>query len=440
MREGIPWDKVEVVTDGQGHFSNCRDTADGRGISTVIPVGGIQKSLNAKKSIDQEVDDRKLKDRLLPEELFKKFKKKKKLSRERVLKKCRRDVVFKEEVTIFFYYFCSNIKPKIGKKDNFVLPKPVSSYKLRSKSATVYENCNRVCRDFSSQQELNLTISHGDDKFFQPSLESSTIQEEAIEYPYIPYFKYRNRKRKLRSWQRIQSVPAGAPRVKMVHRGRQMRGKKGTGRHLKRITKTERVYPKAPVRIGPRYNITKQELKKAYQRMRKGNRFCASWNVLWKNRFNIVLGCSNYYRKGDQDITYIEEFLDKMCVKERDMGEPPEVVQWAISRIDRNRRAHAENGNNSFETMWCYDWAMSKKKQNQAAHARNGNSTTTTGGASGSSERYHSEETFIKISNDEVEKLGLKLFKDNLYGGGKRKTVDSDSDYSPDKKKSVKVN
>ena len=81
--------------------------------------------------------------------------------------------------------------------------------------------------------------------------------------------------------------------------------------------------------------------------MRKGNRFCASWNVLWKNRFNIVLGCSNYYRKGDQDITYIEEFLDKMCVKERDMGEPPEVVQWAISRIDRNRRAHAENGNNS---------------------------------------------------------------------------------------------
>ena len=49
MREGIPWDKMEVVEDGEGHFSDCRDRTDGQGISTIIPVGDIQKSLKKKK-------------------------------------------------------------------------------------------------------------------------------------------------------------------------------------------------------------------------------------------------------------------------------------------------------------------------------------------------------------------------------------------------------
>ena len=335
---------MEVVKDGQGHFSDCRDRTDGQGISTVLPVGGIQKSLSAKTAIDQEVDYRKLKDRPHIDGLFKKCKKNKKLSEERVLKKCRKEVVVKEEVTIFFHEFAQKNKSMRSKKGGYVSRKPVSSYKKKSNLYSPYDDNSRVCLDLLSQEELHLTISHGDNKFFEPSLES-TLQEEAIRYSFISNPKYRNRLRKLRFWQRNQSVSAGAPKVETVHQGRKKRRKKGTGRHLKRKPKTERVFLKPVIRIGPRYNITKKELKRAYRGMRKGNRFHSSWNVLWKNRFNIVLGCSNYYSKGDEDITYIDEIMDKIWVEERDLKEPSEVVQWAISRIDRNRRAHAENGN-----------------------------------------------------------------------------------------------
>ena len=29
MREGIPWNQMEVVQDGKGHFSDRRDKTDG---------------------------------------------------------------------------------------------------------------------------------------------------------------------------------------------------------------------------------------------------------------------------------------------------------------------------------------------------------------------------------------------------------------------------
>ena len=43
------------------------------------------------------------------------------------------------------------------------------------------------------------------------------------------------------------------------------------------------------------------------------------------------------------------------------------------------------------------------------------------------------EEPYIKFGN-----LRLKYFQTNLYGGGKRKAADSDSDYSPDKERKRK--
>ena len=168
---------------------------------------------------------------------------------------------------------------------------------------------------------LNLSISNCHDSFFPSSYESSLL-DDGIEYFFIPKMKNRNRKRKLRSWQRIQSVPAGkemlpAEKDQNTNQGRKNRKrKKGTGRHLKRKPKTERVFTKPTIHSGPRYNISKMELKRAYMGMRKGNRFYASWSVLWKNRFNIVLGCANYYSKGNDDVTYVEEIMSKMLVKE----------------------------------------------------------------------------------------------------------------------------
>ena len=41
---------------------------------------------------------------------------------------------------------------------------------------------------------------------------------------------------------------------------------------------------------------------------------------------------------------------------------------------------------------------------------------------------------FGKVASIQVGEFRLKYFKSNLYGGGNRKKVDSDSDYSPPRK------
>ena len=137
-----------------------------------------------------------------------------------------------------------------------------------------------------------------------------------------------------------------------------------------------------------------------------------------------------------------------------------------------------------FGTGCFYDWSISRREQNRAVHSRNGNSTDITKvdsrcSVSGlmtvfstpsksilistdsikritperedcmketsndqrisfcddqqkSQRKYCSEESVAELPKTKMERLGLKLFKTNLYGGGKRKVVDSDSDYSPD--------
>ena len=66
--------------------------------------------------------------------------------------------------------------------------------------------------------------------------------------------------------------------------------------------KSVRVFPtQEPVHYGPRYNISFREARKAYGRMRKGRGFYPSKKVTWKNRHALVLGCSNFYRKPEED-------------------------------------------------------------------------------------------------------------------------------------------
>ena len=84
--------------------------------------------------------------------------------------------------------------------------------------------------------------------------------------------------------------------------------------------KTARVFvkQKGPVHRGPQYNISLEEVSKKYNEMRKGKGFYASKKVLWRNRHALVLGSSNFFRKGRAD-----ENL-KVDNKEYDVVEPPE--------------------------------------------------------------------------------------------------------------------
>ena len=85
--------------------------------------------------------------------------------------------------------------------------------------------------------------------------------------------------------------------------------------------KRDRVMVKQdPVHRGPRYNISFQEVWRAYGRIRKGRGFYPSNKVLWRNRHALVLGCSNFYRKaGYNDVAYLNK--DNI---EYDIVEPPE--------------------------------------------------------------------------------------------------------------------
>ena len=88
--------------------------------------------------------------------------------------------------------------------------------------------------------------------------------------------------------------PDGMNARKSAPRLRKTRKKKKPG------VKKDRVLVKQdPVHSGPRYNISFQEVWRAYGRMRKGRGFYPSNKVLWKNRHALVLGCSNFYGKPD---------------------------------------------------------------------------------------------------------------------------------------------
>ena len=101
-------------------------------------------------------------------------------------------------------------------------------------------------------------------------------------------------------------------------RGRGLRLRKARKQKIPGV-KSDRVLPKQePVHFGPRYNISFREAVKAYGRMRKGRGFYPSNKVIWKNRHALVLGCSNFYKRGKDD-----ENL-KVDNKEYDIVEPPE--------------------------------------------------------------------------------------------------------------------
>ena len=180
MREGIPWNQMEVVQDGKGQFSDCRDKTDGRGISTVIPVEEIQKSFSARTAIGLVIDDHQLRNEPLTDEPLKKCRRKRKSSVEGVLKKCKKKVVVTEVVTIFFYNFSPrkviirkkgrSVQPgssykKKSNSNEFIIRKkgtsalPGCSYKKKTNSKAAYDNGKIMFPNLLSPSTLNLSIS-----------------------------------------------------------------------------------------------------------------------------------------------------------------------------------------------------------------------------------------------------------------------------------------
>ena len=101
-------------------------------------------------------------------------------------------------------------------------------------------------------------------------------------------------------------------------KGRGVRLRKGRKQKIPGV-KSDRVVPKQePIHYGPRNNISFREAVKAYGRIRKGRGFYPSNKVIWRNRHALVLGCSNFYRKGKDDENLREDN------KEYDIVEPPE--------------------------------------------------------------------------------------------------------------------
>ena len=117
-------------------------------------------------------------------------------------------------------------------------------------------------------------------------------------------------------------------------RSRKIRKKKKPG------VKKDRVLVKQdPVHSGPRYNISFQEVWRAYGRMRKGRGFYPSNRVLWKNRHALVLGCSNFYGKPDPIVpTTGKEFSS------HNGGDGP--VPWNTLSVKNKNQTKDENKEN----------------------------------------------------------------------------------------------
>ena len=113
----------------------------------------------------------------------------------------------------------------------------------------------------------------------------------------------------------VNVLPNGRNASKSGVRVRKTRKKKKPGEKRDRV-----MVKQDPVHRGPRYNISFQEVWRAYGRIRKGRGFYPSNKVLWRNRYALVLGCSNFYRKADyNDVAYFNK--DNI---EYDIVEPPE--------------------------------------------------------------------------------------------------------------------
>ena len=130
--------------------------------------------------------------------------------------------------------------------------------------------------------------------------------------------------------------PDGMNARKSAPRLRKTRKKKKPG------VKKDRVLVKQdPVHSGPRYNISFQEVWRAYGRMRKGRGFYPSNRVLWKNRHALVLGCSNFYGKPDPIVpTTGKEFSSHTG------GDGP--VPWNTLSVKNKSQTKDENKENPF--------------------------------------------------------------------------------------------
>ena len=156
------------------------------------------------------------------------------------------------------------------------------------------------------------------------SRKKSGLSEEdklGIEISDFFYYERRFRKRKKK---KIRNGEKGLKYSRNIFpdgrnaTGRGIRLRKGR-KKKKPGVKSVRVLPtQEPVHVGPRYHISSREASKGYRRIRKGRGFYPSKKVIWKNRHALVLGCSNFYRKGKDD-----ENL-KVDNKEYDIVEPPE--------------------------------------------------------------------------------------------------------------------
>ena len=100
--------------------------------------------------------------------------------------------------------------------------------------------------------------------------------------------------------------------------GRGVRLRKGRKKKKPGVKSVRVLRTQEPAHVGPKYNISSREAHKAYGGMRKGRGFYPSKKVIWKNRHALVLGCSNFYKKGKDD-----ENLE-VDNKEYDIVEPPE--------------------------------------------------------------------------------------------------------------------
>ena len=124
------------------------------------------------------------------------------------------------------------------------------------------------------------------------------------------YYLTRSRKRKKKRIHRGERKVGSSRNVFPEGRAKKRNAKLRKIRKPKKpAVKKERVYiEEPPLHKGPRYNISLEEVKKSYCRMRKGKGFFASNKVLWRNRHALVLGCSNFYRKvKDDDESYYQE-------------------------------------------------------------------------------------------------------------------------------------
>ena len=62
-----------------------------------------------------------------------------------------------------------------------------------------------------------------------------------------------------------------------------------------------------------------------YDRIREGKTFGVHRQVLWEEKQNILWGSYNFYYEDDFDVTYHEDKVYKLCKKEYDNVESPEL-------------------------------------------------------------------------------------------------------------------